>query len=435
MSRYVRTLMVLVCMAVLFGCTEEDPTDIGGPLLPPGDVVTFEVILEPAQFLAFDTAFSGYADASEVVPRLVQVMRNFEGVVSANALYRYGTLPTTLQVRDSAGTLRTDSVVRFPSGYLLLRVDTLASRGSGTFGVYRTAQDWEASSANWTLRIDTGGVQLPWSQPGGARAAQIGASNWSAGTDSLTVPLDSAMIVALTDTATSARGTLLTFDQAGAGGASVRVTAATLRLNGKSRIRPDTTVVTSLDPIGSTFVFNPAPASVSGQITVSGVPAWRGMLRLLELRDLMIPCPGTGCTLRLRDAFINQAELLLAPTGSALGFSPDDSIVVNATMLLETPNVPLERSPIAPLPNQSAGASAAVARTRFTTTDAGAPVAVPVTGYVDALIADTATTASGRVPRQLALLTIPEALTFGYANFRPGPRLRLVLTISTEQSP
>jgi hypothetical protein len=437
LTRRVSLLSALCCSAGLLACTEEDPTDIGGPLLPPGDIETFEVILEPAQFLVFDTAFSGYADASDAVPRLLQVVRNFEGVVNANALASYGTLPPSVQVRDSAGALRQDSAVTFPTGYLLLRIDTVASVGSGTFGVYHTGQDWEASSANWTLRVDTGGVQLPWSQPGGARGAQIGSAPWGPGSDTVTITLDSATIAVLTDSATRARGTLLTLDQATtAAGASVRVSATTLRLNARSRIRPDTSIIVSLDPVSSTFIFDPAPPPLAGQVNVSGVPAWRGMLRLLELRDLMVPCPGTGCTMRLRDAFVNQAELLLAPTGSPAGFSPEDSIIVNATMLLESQAVPLQRSPIAPIPNQSSAASRAVPRTRFVSTDAGAPVAVPITGYVDALLSDTAAVTSGqRVPRQLALLTLPEALTFGFASFRPGPRLRLVLTISTEQSP
>ena len=48
----------------LTACTRETPSEIGGPLLPPGDVSTFEVILDPADYLVFDTAFSGYATHS-----------------------------------------------------------------------------------------------------------------------------------------------------------------------------------------------------------------------------------------------------------------------------------------------------------------------------------------------------------------------------------
>ena len=67
---------------VLAACTQETPSEIGGSLLPPGDVKTFEVILEPQQYLVFDTAFSGYAKAFDTSVKVAA--RKFEGVVDAN---------------------------------------------------------------------------------------------------------------------------------------------------------------------------------------------------------------------------------------------------------------------------------------------------------------------------------------------------------------
>ena len=432
--RTLRLLCGLTGIALLAACTEEDPTDIGGPLLPSDNVETFEVILQPAQYLRFDTAFSGYADAFDT--NVLQVMRNFEGVTNANSLFKYGQLPTTLTVRDSSGASRTDTLARFPSGYILIRLDTAASRGAGTIGAYHTGQEWDAPSATWTLRIDSGSVSQPWSQPGGTRAARIGGANWpaAAGVDSVTIPLDSVAIKTLTDTANHARGLLLTLDQTTTpSGASLRINSAVLRVDGKSRIRPDTTVVITLEAT-STFVFDPTSPATANTITVSGVPAWRGMLGLIDgFRNLEVPCPGAGCTVRIRDAFVNLAEVLLEPTGSPAGFSPEDTITVFGNVLLQSPGVPLQRSPIAPIPGQAVISTPPILPARFNNADTGPAVGLPVTGFITAILNDTATVVTNQFPRNLAFITVPEAASFGFARFRASPRLRLVLTISSEQ--
>jgi hypothetical protein len=260
----------------------------------------------------------------------------------------------------------------------------------------------------------------------------LGTANWAgSGTDTVTIPLDSTNIRLLTDTANHARGLLLQLAQAGTNGASLRVTGASLRLSGKSTIRPDTTVIVTLDPVASAFVFTPAaPDTMSSGPRVSGIPAWRSMLTFRDdLRNIELPCAGAGCTVRLADAHVNRAELLLQPTGSPPGFSPEDSIHVIARTLLESPEVPLARSPI----GEVAGATrAAIPAPRFNSTDTGPEAAVVITDLIAAIAADTATAPARRIPHRMALLTDPEALSFGFASFRPGPRLRLVLTISTE---
>jgi hypothetical protein len=438
--------LVIACAVALGACTEEDPMVIDEPV-PRPNVTTFEIILQPAQFLVFDTAFSGYLNAYQ--SGIAQVMRDFEGVTDANGLYRFGVLQRTLTVRDTSGTSREDTLPRFPDGYLLLRIDSTASRGAATFGAYQTTQEWHPPSASWTMRVDTGNVHLSWTTPGGTRGALIGTAQWRPGTgvDSLMIPLDSTRIKALTDTANHARGVLLTLDQAtGAGGASVRVRAVEMRVNGKSSIRPDTTIVVSVTADREpTFVYNPAPPTgAAGTLRVSGVPAWRGMLGLLpNLGELSVPCGAGGCTVRLRDAHVNLAELLLQPTPSQPGFSPEDSVLVGAQALLEIPGVPLARSPL----GTGVGTTRTpIAAQRFATADVGPAVGLPITGYFGSLVADTASVSgSSQVPRRLALMRCERAVTgsvscgptqagtFGFANFQAGPRLRLVLTISPDQ--
>jgi hypothetical protein len=108
-------------------------------------------------------------------------------------------------------------------------------------------------------------------------------------------------------------------------------------------------------------------------------------------------------------------------------------VVVVGNVLLQSQDVPLQRSPIAPIPGQNVISTPPIPRSRFSNTDTGPAVGLPVTGFITAVLNDTATVITNQFPRQLAFLSAPEAATFGLARFRAGPRLRLVLTISTEQ--
>src|SRR5688500_3274664 len=91
-----RWLSFLFVIAVATACTDEVPTDVGDDLLPSGDVRTFEVILDAADFLTYDTTFSGYASTQNAA---FSVLANkFEGVVDANVLFRFQTPPTAIAV-------------------------------------------------------------------------------------------------------------------------------------------------------------------------------------------------------------------------------------------------------------------------------------------------------------------------------------------------
>ncbi len=435
MSRRGKLTGALALIALgLTACTRETPSEIGGPLLPPGDVRTFELILEPSQFLVFDTAFSGYAHAFDS-PVLVAA-RKFEGVTDANTLIRIGTKPTSIQVRNAAGAIVTDSLPKFTGGTLVLRVDTLRStKAAVRLGLYRTGQDWDARSATWTMRIDTGGVHLPWTTPGGTRGPLLSSIRWTPGVDSLIMNVDSQTVAALTNAADTLRGVIIAIDSADViNGARVRIRGATLHLPTGSTIRPDTTITTDIGTTTTTFIFTPEPATVAANPRASGVPAWRTILAFREdFEDMTIPCPEApaGCTLRLGDIHLNTAELLLRPTGSPAGFSPEDSIVVQARALLRTNNVPLARSPVGEVVGTF---KATIAPSRFRNTDTGPEVALPVSSLVNSMLTDTTTSTSTiRPARHIALMTAPEGSTFGFASFRPGPRLRLILTASTEQ--
>jgi hypothetical protein len=375
---------------------------------------------------------------------VLAVARKFEGVTDANTLIRLGTKPTSIQVRDASGAVRTDTLPLYKGGTLVMRVDTFRStKAAVRFGLYRTAQGWDQGSATWTMRIDTNGVHLPWTTPGGTRGPVVSSVRWTPGTDSLVMNVDSQTVAALTNPADTLRGVLVAVDSADlANGARMRITGLTLHIPTGSTIRPDTSIVTDVGTVTSTFIFTPDAPVAFNAARVSGVPAWRTILSLKEgFENATVPCPEgpTGCVLRLKDVHLNSAELLFRPTGSPAGFSVEDSIGVAAHSLLRTDNVPLPRSPI--------GDPVGTFRTkvppgRFRNTDQGPEVPLPVTALIKAIFTDTTSASSPTRPtRHIALLTAPEpsaaasvqASTFGFASFKAGPRLRLVLTATTEQ--
>jgi hypothetical protein len=252
--------------------------------------------------------------------------------------------------------------------------------------------------------------------------------------------VDSQTVAALTNPADTLRGVLISVDSADLGnGARIRLNGATLHLPTGSTLRPDTTLTTDIGVTTSTFVFTPDPPAAAPDLRVSGVPAWRAILSFREdFEDMSVPCPEgpTGCTLRLGDIHLNQAELLLRPTGSPPGFSPEDSIMVEARALLRTSNVPLDRSPV----GDAVGAFRSwVAPARFRDSDNGPEIALPVSSLVKSMLTATTAASTIRPARHLSLNTrsreglASEAFTFGFASFRSGPRLRLVLTASSEQ--
>src|SRR5688572_30200235 len=162
-----RGLLLITCI-VIAACTEEEPTDVGDNLIPSGDVRTFEVILNPADFIEYDTTFAGYSSAQDAVFGIVA--NKFEGVVDANLLIRMAEPLRVISVRNSAGTVVPDSNPQYFAGRMVIKIDTLRTDSDVpvSFAAYKTAEEWQFS-ATWTLRIDTGSVELPWTTPGGTR--------------------------------------------------------------------------------------------------------------------------------------------------------------------------------------------------------------------------------------------------------------------------
>lgn len=429
-SRLYRWLPVLLVLLLAAACTDEAPTDVGDALLPAGEVRTFEVVLDPAAFATFDTTFSGYTDLEDA--SWLTVANQFGGVVDAHALIRFAQPPATVSVRGTSGSV-TDSFPRYFEGRLVLRVDTLRSQEPPVrLHAFRTGEAWD-QSATWTLRVDTGNVELPWTTPGGTPGASIDSATWAAG-DSVVLHVDSATLAAWRDTANAARGALIVAETPDS---RIRINGAVLRVSAHSSIQQDTVLNFDVSPIITRFIFNPPPPPPGSQLRVGGVPSWRTMIGIRDdLGDLTFACPGVaGCQVRLSEAHIARAELLLQPVSAPAGFIPEDTTFLQVRTLLTSPSVPLQRSPVG---GDICGGGARCLLSGeappqlFAQPPGSKPVAYDVTNYIVALV-DEDVADTNRPPLALTVLIPNEPVTFGFATFAPGPRLRLVLTANVER--
>jgi len=443
MMRFARTgswctALAFSLITILTACTDEQPTNIGGDLLPGGDIATFEVFLEPGQYMTFDTAFSGYMSAWESDARLAA--REFEGVYNANTLVKLPAPPASISVRNAQGSVVNDSAPRYFAGNIIVRVDTLRStnKGIAPIAVYTTAEAWDEVTANWTHRVDTTGARLPWSQPGGSTGVLLGRAARTKA-DSIFIPIDSATIASLRALDANVRGAIIKLDPDAAGTLGERMRfgpTVTLRLQAHSTIDTDTVVTVNIDAqlrTQGTFVYEPQPATTAAPIRVGGIPAWRTIMEFRHnLSAIEVPCltVSSTCRVRLADAGISRAEFVLETTPPPAGFVPEDSLVLVTRMVMRSPNVPLARSPLAP-GNPVGGTLTPISPAAFRA-QTPATARIDMTNYFRVLVADSVET-STRPSRTVAILTNPESTTAGFATFQRLPRLRLILTVDPEK--
>jgi hypothetical protein len=418
-------------------CGRESPTAVGGGLLPGGAVRTFEIILDASQFLQADTTVSGFVRASTTAFSIVA--QSFGGSVSAHSLCRFVQPGTSISVIDSAGATVTDTLPHFFAATVILHVDTLAVNGSSPvlLRLFRTVEAWDAYSASWTMRVDSGSTHLPWAQAGGTAGSLVDSATYTPGADSVVFHVDSATVAAWADTTDVTRGVLVT---AATAGSRLRFLSIDYEVQAHSSIKKDTVVVQSPGVVGSTFIYTPdIPPPPPGTLQIGGVPSWRTFLTFapdLETRTLVCPASlGVSCTFSLQRATVNYAGLLLQPAPSGV-WVPEDSVRPSAWVSDTSTLVPLSR---APLGIQVGVSTPAYPASIFQAPVAATPLTVPVTSFVAALAGDTARVgAAAGATRTLGILAMPEPGLFGVGIFYGhsagalAPRLRLVVTIASE---
>lgn len=459
MSVELRCVGFSVTMVGLIGvaaCDQETPTSVGDSLLPGPLVQTFEVILEPSEYLVSDTSFSGYVEPAQSGAVYQILARDFEGVLNARALVEFNSIPETITVVDSLEVQHTDSLPQFIGGELVIVVDTFqTSPPPVTVEVYRARQSWDVSSANWTTRVDTGGEPLRWNTVGGAPGALAGAGTWTGSpvrfadspkvADTLRIPIDSATIAAWRDTLNVPGAVIIP-----AAGSRLRTSAGGLELRVDTRSSiVDTVVTATVAPLNQTFIFDsPLPSEVS-EIRVGGAPSWRAFLQFRERLDtLTVPCPPDfgppGCRLPLSETSISYAALLLDPLAPPDGFGLEGHLQLGASLLLADSAIAIER---APLGSAVGLMPEALPATRFSDPN-DEPVQLMITSFISALTRDSARVDEEERPSpnlavfeatgvvgsggQIGSFTSTEGLMFGFATFASRPRLRLLLTVSGE---
>src|SRR5690606_41249015 len=89
---------------VALACADEDPTGVGGPLVPGGAVRTFEIVLEAEDFLVSDTAVGGFVTQGQLLYRVLAC--GYEGM-TAHAVGRLAPAPASATDAGSSGACRT----------------------------------------------------------------------------------------------------------------------------------------------------------------------------------------------------------------------------------------------------------------------------------------------------------------------------------------
>jgi hypothetical protein len=420
-SGLIRAFAAIAVLGAVAGCQDEIPTATSGLLPTDARPTTVEWVVPASEFAAEVGQFGGFNNALDA-PYLL-VANRFDGVLEAHTLARLTDFPATVTFTLN-GAAQTDSAFVYGAGRVVARVDTAASTSAGpvTLQLWSLAQPWDPASVSWTYAVDTAGVRVPWTQPGGTRGRLLAEVTRTPGDtlmrDSLVWTVDSLTVAEM---ATSEfRGLLVT-----ATGSPARLQIANLALRTTTRpvARQDTAIAQSIVSGREEFVFTPEPPTAPGGVwQVGGVGSGRTLFRLTLPRTLPTCPPGTGSTggncrqVALRDVTVNQATLLLDPVPVGGGFRP----LAPVNLMLHVVGEP-ELGRQAPL--GSVVATALVPARRFAT-PADSAVALSLTRYLQGA------SAGDTVPGALALLSDPNTRNFGLARFAAAPRLRLVYTLS-----
>ncbi len=360
--------------------------------------------------------------------------RNYEGILDARTLVAFFPYPFEISVRDSTGSVRPDTLLTFPSGRLVARMDTVSSVAPGPVTLALGAPDtlWDAGSATWALAVDTVGDQRAWQEEGAGPVIPLGTSVWDpAEGDSVVFELDSAAVALWGTVPIRGRGARLESLTEG-----VRLDIASVRLSVDARasINPDTVVASPVGVFKRTFLYKPALQAQEDAILVGGVPAWRTVFRMElpeTLDDIPSLCAQVACPVTLESEALTGASLVLHTKAPPAAFQPTDSLLMDVRPVLAP-----DRLPKSPLGSSLLGPIGLLLGPEDFGEEDGVPVEIPLGSYVRSLIA-AQSNPDIQVPPDLALLSAFEPLSLYFASFYgPGsilePELLLVLTFGDE---
>ncbi len=423
-----RVSPMVALLLVAGACTDDIPTSQDRDLIS-AEAETFEVRI-PFGDLADDVqVIGGFGAPWEL--NLGVVARDYPEGFEGKTLIRFGSYPTEVTVEDEDGETQADSDLTFVGGRVVLQVDTSVVRGNGPFTLSLAATDapWDERSATWDHAVDTLGGQVPWEEPGGGPARELGQGEWDpAEGDSLVVEVDSATVAEWGDTLNVNRGLRVA---SASPGSRLRIRAAFLELDVEPSVNPDTVVTESAGVRDLTFIYTPRPETGDGVLQVGGVPSLRSVFRL-SLPEAVDPpealCQRIRCPLPLSSELVVFASLMLETrTSQPPGLQLADSLALEVRPVLEPGRLP--RAPV--------GSPAQSRSVRLTPELFGGggreSVEVPITVYIRDLL--DARRDGEEFPTTLALLAASEPTPPGVATFAGSgpegePHLRLLITLS-----
>lgn len=432
-----RIMLGLAAVLGLAACGEESPVGLED-LLPGGGIHTAEAIIDASSFIEWDSVRTGFTRTREA--DFIIAARGYEGALDVNSILRFNAPVRAITYQDSLNQIVVDSLPQRVDGRLVLNVARDRVFGVGeeeniTFSLYDVAEEWDSGSANWTMRIDSGGVSLPWTDEGGTSSRLIDTATWEPGESTLTFELDSVALALLADSASRHRGYLL---KAETDGALVEFRSAMLHFNVDLKALPDSVLPDSVSLSLKTFL--PSRSTdregvAEAPLHIGGVPSARSFIRVREgLDTLEVPCPDgpSGCTIRLSDAVINYASIEFQTLDAAPGYNLADTISIEPRIVLPFDGVPLSRAPLGVQLANPVRIPAAAA------TGPGHRVEVPVSMLISALTSrDESVRADA--PRTIALVGTPEGSRFAVVALGSNasspdlaPRLRLIYSVTKE---
>lgn len=400
---------------LLSGCGERLPTGTGGDLFPPGGRPATVELASAAESFALLGRFSGYTGPQDAA--FLLVANRFDGALDATTLARFRNFPGFVNV-SVGGTARVDSVFTYLTGRVVVPIDTAASEFAGPVTLELLAL---ANSPGADADFGRGGVNT-------AGARLLSSVRILPGRPA---PRDSAVFNV--DSLDVRQFTREDFP-----GLLVRATESPARLQlGRLSLvtsvrpsqRPDTTIVQTVTGGPQTFVVSSEPPVPENALVAGGLRSARTLFRI-TLPERVPAAPGDSRTVRIDSVTINEAALLFDPLPVGGGWRPLGPVPLQLLQVAE-PELGA-RAPLGDVVQDPAGFGqfGPVYPQILYTPGETAPVVVRLTQHVRNVAArDTTARRREGLATTLALLGQPEAATFGRAQFRLPPQLRLVYTV------
>lgn len=428
LTRYIPVALLAASVILSAGCEETLPTATDPALIPVAPT-TVEVRVNFSDFGRDVVQTPGFGRVGDLNTALVA--DQFDGVLDARTLVRFGGYPEFVQVSDPSGVVVTDSTLSFVGGTVLARIDTLSVVAEGPVVLIAGALrggPWDHRSATWTHAVDTIANSSLWPEEGAGPVDILDTVVWDPTQgDSVVFQLDSATANAWADTTDLSQGLRIAAVEEGA---RIEFLGFLLNLDIVPSARPDTLLSRPVGPLTQSFVYSPPPAPPGSTFRVGGAPSWRTTFGVTLADTLNGPpelCEVFGCPFKLTPESVNFAAITFQSAPSPPGFQPDDTLSMDLRAVLNE-----DQLPKSPLSNSLAGILGIRVPPDYFGTEADGEVTVGITSFIQDLIRGE-TSRGDAAPQALSLLTpfeplSLELLTFHGAGSDQEPVIRMILT-------